>query len=101
MQRSVDIGAANGLNKRGNHVIVLVAVAVVAHHRLIDVVRDRLWGNFPAIINCLGRGFKIGQRAPRIATGEEHQLIQGFIGNPNLALAQATVAFERALGDAP
>ena len=25
--------------------------------------------------------------APRIATGEEHQLIQSFIGNPNLALA--------------
>ena len=65
---------------------MLVAVAVVAHHCLIDVVRDRLWGNLPAIVNRLGRGLEIGQRAPRIATGEEHQLIQGFIGNPNVAL---------------
>ena len=86
MQRGIHVGAADGLNKGRNHVIVLVAVAVVAHHCLIDVVRDRLWGNFPASVNRFGRGLKIGQRTPRIAAGEEYQLVQGFIGDSNVAL---------------
>ena len=40
VQRGVDVGAADRLDERADHVVVLVALAVVAQQRAVDRLRD-------------------------------------------------------------
>ena len=75
MQRGIDIRAADGLDESGCHVVVLIAVAVIAHHRPIHVIRNRGRGDLAAIVDCFRGRFKVGQAAPGITTRKHDELV--------------------------
>ena len=79
VQRRVGVGAAHRLDERADHVVVLVALPVVADRGPVD---GRLGGRRgrSASSPC-GRGaggrLEVGQRAAGVTTGEPHQVVAG------------------------
>ena len=75
MQRGLDVGAAHRLDERADDVVVLVAVAVVAHRGPVD---GRLQGVRSDGVDGLGVGagrrlLQVGQRAPGVAARQPQQ----------------------------
>ena len=54
---------------------MLIAVAVIAHHRPIHVIRSRGRGDLAAIVDCFRGRFEVSQAAPSIATREHDELV--------------------------
>ena len=83
VQRRIDVGTADGFDEGGDDVVVLVAVAVVAHHRTVYGVPDDIKSHFllPGIAlplagrSPLGRRLEVGQRTAGIASGEQDELL--------------------------
>ena len=92
MQRGIRIGATHGLDKRAGDVVVLVAVAVVAGHRLIrgaSDVSDRDRGSLVAglilLEDVLGDGLEVSQAASSISARDRGELVQGVVSDLHLA----------------
>ena len=79
VQRGVDVAAADGLDERAGDVVVLVAVAVVAHRRPVDGGLDVVDGrprSRPGPERRAGCGLERGQRPAGVAAGEPHELVE-------------------------
>ena len=96
VQRRVGVGAADRLDERADDVVVLVALPVVAHGCAVDGRLGRLevdGGQALALGGARGR-LEIGQRTPRVAAGEPHQVVERLVVDREAA-GQAALVDER------
>lgn len=95
VQRRVGITPTHGLDEGTDDVVMLIAVAVVAH-------RDPLHGTFDVFdLDASGSRECIQRRecSPRIACGDSYQMIQGLVTDGDATIETAFV-FERTQDDA-
>lgn len=87
VQGRVHVGAADRLDERAGHVVVLVAVAVVLHRGAVDGRLDRLQGDLrlPRGDGRTGRRLQCGERPPRVAAGDPQQMGLGVLGQGDRA----------------
>ena len=79
VQRRVDVGAADRLDERADHVVVLVALPVVAHRGPVDGASRPSSRSMIGLALALGRAggrLEVGQRTPRVAAGEPDQVVE-------------------------
>ena len=101
MQGRVDIGAANGFDERGDHVVVLVAVAVIAQNGLAARFRACGFGDRDRFVARLlrlggrdsGGGFEDGQRPAGVGTGDADDEVPGILGEGELP-GQPAIGFD-------
>ena len=81
VQRGVDVGAADRLDEGADHVVVLVALAVVAHGGLVDggLGGREVDGVEPVARGGTGRGLEVGQRPARVAAGQAYEVGAGVV----------------------
>ena len=91
VQRGVDVGAADRLDERADHVVVLIAVAVITHGGLVQRLLDGRDRHLLAAAPGFRRHLQRRQRAPRIARRELHQQFDGVLGDINLASETARI----------
>ena len=98
VQRRVDVRATDRLDERADHVVVLVAVAVVAHRGLVDGLLERRQVDRRAPLGQRGAGRRLdrGQRAPRVAVGHPQQVGAGVVVERHRA-GQAALVGQRAV----
>ena len=81
VQGRIHVGAPHGFDEGGDHVVVLVAVPVVAHGGPVHRVGEHLGGDLPQPERLSGgrRLLQVGQRAASIPAGQTHQIVPGRI----------------------
>ena len=101
VQGRVDIGAANGFDERGDHVVVLVAVAVIAQNGLAARFRACGFGDRDRFVARLlrlggrdsGGGFEDGQRPAGVGSGDADDEVPGLLGEGELS-GQPAIGFD-------
>jgi hypothetical protein len=76
VQRGVDVGPADALDEAADDVVVLVAVAVVADGGPVDRLLQQLQGD---PVGGARGGLQGGERPPRVAPGQPHQVVLGVV----------------------
>ena len=101
VQGGVDVGTADRLDERADHVVVLIAVAVVADGRLVDTRLDGREVQQPTV-RVTGlverrarRRLERGERPAGVAGREPHQMVHRVVRDLDLPAETPLV------GDAP
>ncbi len=81
VQRRVGVGAAHRLDEGADDVVVLVALAVVAHRRLVDRGLRGRQVDLVAALRPGGAGgrLEVGQRAAGVAAGQPDQVVASLV----------------------
>lgn len=98
VQRRVHVGAADGLDEGARHVVVLVAVPVVAHGRPVDRLLDGFEGDLLLALGDGRSGPRLQRRQgpPGVAAGDAQQV--GLrVGRQGDGPAQAPLLLQRPL----
>ena len=94
VQRGVGVRAADRLDERADDVVVLVAVAVVAHRRRVDRLLQRGQvdgGHGPRQRACARGRLQRGERAAGVAAGHPQQVRAGVVVEGHRAAEPALV----------
>ena len=83
VQRRIHVRTADRFDERADHVVVLVAVAVVAHHRTVNVVAHHFPRHRAAFRHRFRRGLEIRQRTSRVASSKEDELVTRIVVKRN------------------
>ena len=98
VHRGIQVGTADRLDERADHVVVLVALTVVAQQRPVDGLRDVVGGDLRRLVALIvdvdhgRRRLERGERAAGIARGQPDERGARLVAEGHRAVEPACVA---------